>query len=460
MKRLLVMVMIAAVSLSADEVTDSRRLQQEALAAYKEKKPDVFLKKIRAASDLRPQHPTLRVQLAVALAANGQKQKALGIHDRVAAMGFVYTLDDAELQPVRELPAFARIAKRFEANTKAIGTAKHELTVDRLGLIPEGLAYDAKRRRWLISSVRNGMILAVNAEGEVTTLLDVPWGVFGMAVDAKRNVLWATTAAVAQTEEFRAEDKGKAALLKIDLESGRILETMPAPGDAEHHFGDVAVASDGEVYVSSSAPVMFRVAENQLEPYVRGPFSSMQGIAAGRNVLYVADYAKGILIVDRRTRDVHALRVPPNASLLGIDGLYLVDESTLIGTQNGTNPNRIVRIRLAPGGLAVSSVETLLANAADMGDPTLGTLVGKRFFFNANAQWDLFGGDGRIADPLKLKPAVVLSVPAQLTRGCGGNPLQALPRCSARHWCVSIRRLSSSTFRKRPIGRFFCSRDI
>ncbi|MFL6246641.1 MAG: hypothetical protein ACJ74H_11490 [Thermoanaerobaculia bacterium] len=411
MKRLLALVMVAAVSLTADEIVDSRALQQEALAAYKEKKADVFLKKIRAASDLRPQHPTMLVQLAVALAANGQHQNALGVLDRVAAMGFVYPLDDPELQAVRAMPAFAHIAKKFEANARAIGTAKQELTIDRLGIIPEGLAYDAKRRRWLISSVRNGMILAVDADGEVSTLVDVPWGVFGMAVDVKRSVLWATTAAVAQTEEFRAEDKGKAALLKIDLESGRILETLPAPEDAEYHFGDVAVAPDGEVYVSSSAPVMFRVAENKLEPFVRGPFSSMQGIAAGRNVLYVADYAKGILIVDRRTRDIHVLRVPPNASLLGVDGLYVVDENTLVGTQNGTNPNRIIRIRLAPGGLAVSSVETLLANTSAMGDPTLGALVGKRFFFNANAQWDLFGGDGRIADPLQLKPAVVLSVP-------------------------------------------------
>lgn len=122
MQRRLLSLVLAAVlgasSIVADEVGDSRRLQQEALAAYKDKKPDVFLKKIRAASDLRPQHPTLLVQLAVALAANGQHRDALGVLDRVASMGFVYTLDDAELQPVRALPAFARTAKRFEANDR------------------------------------------------------------------------------------------------------------------------------------------------------------------------------------------------------------------------------------------------------------------------------------------------------------------------------------------------------
>ena len=46
-----------------------------------------------------------------------------------------------------------------------------------------------------------------------------------------------------------------------------------------------------------------------------------------------------------------------------------------------------------------------------MGDPTLGTLANGRFYFNGNAQWDLFTVDGKISDPLKLKEAVVLSVP-------------------------------------------------
>jgi len=413
-KSILAMLLFAAASVAtADDLADSRRLQREGLAAYKEKQPVVFLEKIRAASTLRPQHPTLLVQLAVALAANGQYREAAGVLDRVAAMGFVYTLDDAELQPVRALPEFARAAKRFAANAQPIGTAKLERTIDRLGLIPEGIAYDARTKRWFVSSVRTGAILVVNSKGEIQTFADVPWGVFGMAVDAKRGVLWATTTALPQVEEFRAEDKGKSALLRIDLATGRVLETLRAADEAEHHFGDVAVAADGEVYVSDSgSPVIFRVAPAGLEPFLRGPFESMQGIAPAGNVLYVADYSKGLFAVDLRTRDVHPLRVPPNASLLGVDGLYFVNGRTLLGTQNGTAPNRIIRIRLAPGGLAVSSVETLLANGSGMGDPTLGVVVGKRFHFNGNAQWELFGDDGKIAEPLKLAPAVILSVPA------------------------------------------------
>jgi hypothetical protein len=408
----LVLSLMWSMSIAADEVADSRRLQQEALAAYKEKKADVFLTKIRAASDLRPRHPTLLVQLAVALAANGRHREALGVLDRVATMGFVYALDDEELNPVRALPGFAHVAKKFEANARPIGVAKKEASIDRLGLIPEGIAYDTKRARWLVSSVHSGSILAVTAKGDVTTFVDVAWGVFGIAVDAKRGVLWATTAAMPQNEDFKDEDKGKSALLRIDLASGEVLETLKPSDDATHHFGDVAVASDGEVYISDAAsPVILRVAGSALEPFVSGPFASVQGIAPASKAIYVADYAKGIFAIDRHTGDITALRTPPNASVLGVDGLYLVDERTLIGTQNGTDPYRIIRIRLEPGGLAIASVETLLANAALMGDPTLGVMVGKRFHFNANAQWDLFRADGTITDPLKLQPAVVLSVP-------------------------------------------------
>lgn len=396
--RLFLFALLFALTLHADEVVDSRKLYQEALAAQKANDAATFVKKLRAASDLRPQHPTLLYQLAAALDANGQREEAARILDRVAAMGFTY--DAAKDFPD---PRYSSVAKRFAANAKPIGTAKREFTIDRLGLIPEGMAWDGKR--FFVSSVRTKTIF-VRDEPFATA----PYGVFGMAADAKRGVLWAATSALPQVEGFTEAEKGKAALLRIDLRRGRVLETYPLAG--EHHFGDVAVAPDGEVYVSdSNSPVIYRLRGEALEPFVTGPFLSMQGLAVVGHTIYAADYAKGLFAIDRRTGDIHALRVPPNASLLGVDGIYAVDARTLVGTQNGTSPFRIIRIRLAPGGLSVMSVETLLANAPGMGDPTLGVVANNRFYFNANAQWDLFTEDGKISDPLRLSEAVVLSIP-------------------------------------------------
>lgn len=401
-------------TLHADEIADSRRLAQEALTAYKAKDNATFLTKIKAASLLRPQHPTLLVQFAIALAANGRHLEALNLIERVAAMGFVAPLTDPELEPVRKLPRFAAVAERMAANTRPIGRAKSELTIDRTSLIPEGLAYDAKKKRFFLSSVRTKTIFAIDERGTVKPFATSSYGIFGMAVDAKRNVLWATTTALPQVTDYTKEDEGKSALLQIDLESGSIVNALRASDGGAHHFGDVAVAPDGDVFVSDSAtPTIYRVSGNTLDPYAKGPFTSLQGIAPTATVLYAADYSKGLLAVDRRTRDILPLKSPNDTSLLGIDGLYLADDTTLIATQNGTTPNRVIRIRLTPNRLAVQSVETLAANLPEMGDPTLGVLVGKRFYFNANAQWELFGEDGRIADPLKLTEAVVLSVPVE-----------------------------------------------
>jgi sugar lactone lactonase YvrE len=406
MKTLIAIPLLLALTLSADEVVESRRLQQAALAAQKEKDTAAWVKNMRAASDLRPQHAGLLVQLAAALEANGQREEAVRALERVASMGLVYPIEKEFPHP-----RFAAVAKRFAANAKPVGNAKHELTIERQALIPEGIAWDG--RRLFVSSVRSKTIFARDrqvASNVVQVFATAPWGVFGMTADPKRGVLWATTTALPQVEGFQPEDKGRSALLRIDLRDGVVLATLPAP-EGTHHFGDVTVAADGEVYVSdSAAPVIHRVRGNALEPFVRGPFLSMQGLAAIGEKLYVADYSKGLFAVDRRTLDIHPLRVPANATLLGLDGLYTVDERTLVATQNGTFPNRIVRIRLAAGGLAVESVETLLANVPELGDPTLGVVAGNRFFFNANAQWELFGDDGKISDPLRLSEAVVLSV--------------------------------------------------
>lgn len=357
------------------------------------------MKAAREASDARPQHPTLLYKLAQALDADGQRDEAVRVLERVAAMGFVYPVE-TDFADAR----FAAVAKRFAANAKPIGTAKREFEIDRLGLIPEGMAWDG--RRFFVSSVRTGIIFADGAP-----FAQGPWGVFGMAADVKRGNLWAVTAALPQVENYKEEDKGKSALLRISLRDGKILETIAAP-EGVHHFGDVAVAPDGEVYVSDSATTnIYRLENGVLRVFASGPFRSLQGFAVSGPLLYVADYSNGLFAIDRRTGDLHPLRVPADVSLLGVDGLYAADARTLVATQNGTNPYRILRIDLAPGGLAVSSVRTLLANSPLMGDPTLGVLANGRFHFNGNAQWDLFTADGKISDPLKLKEAVVLSVP-------------------------------------------------
>jgi len=410
----LVLALLTSAPLFADDVDDSRRVYQEALNAYEQKDFAAFLEKVRKASELRPSHPTLLIRYAAALALNGQPEAALTRLERVASMGVVSEIRSADdFAALRGMPRFEAVAKRFESNGRAAGHPRTDFTIEGLGLIPEGMAYDPRSKRWFVSSVRARKIFEIRGGGEVRVLADdFRWGVFGMVFDATRNVIWAATSALPQVEGYKAEDEGKSALLKIDARSGRVLEQIEARDARPHHFNDVTLGPEGTVYVSDgTSPNIYRVHGKSLEPLLQGPFVALQGLAVNGSTMYVADYSKGLFAVDLRTRDTRVLSVPENVTVLGIDGLYVAGPRTLVATQNGVFPNRVVRIRLSADGLSISGAETLAANSPGMGDPTLGVVAGGRFYFNANAQWDLFVEDGTIKDPVRLVDAVVMSVP-------------------------------------------------
>ncbi len=92
-----------------------------------------------------------------------------------------------------------------------------------------------------VGSVRRGAIYA----GAQRLVKDLPYGVFGMAAGNKRGILWAGASTVPQFERFREEERDRAAVLKIDLASGKLLATIPAPA-GKHLFGDVALAPNGD----------------------------------------------------------------------------------------------------------------------------------------------------------------------------------------------------------------------
>lgn len=359
--RFIVLSLLLALPAYADEVSDSRALQQEALAAYRAGDAALFLNKIAAASALRPQHPTILWQLAVAQAMNGRRDEAFASIERVARFGFVYKMDDEqEFAALRDDPRYAVIAARFVENAKPRGRATVAFTFDEPS--PEGLAYDGKR--FYVGGVKSNRVLAVDARA-ARELRKTPYGVYGMAF--ARGTLWIATS---NTKE--------SALL------GGRRELRLADGQ-NHHFGDLTVAPNGDVYVSDGAMnAILRVEHDALVPFAHGPFSSLQGLAVDGNTLFASDYTKGIFAIDLRTRDAVALRAPDDASLLGIDGIYLAAPHTLIAVQNGTNPQRIVRLHIA--GTRIDRVETLLANDPRVHDLTLGAIANGAFYVNDSGQ--------------------------------------------------------------------------
>jgi hypothetical protein len=94
-------------------------------------------------------------------------------------------------------------------------------------------------------------------------------------------------------------------------------------------------------------------------------------------------------------------------ALNGVDGLYFVDES-LILTQNGTSPERVVRMKIDRSLTKVVSEDIIERATATLGDPTHGVLVGDWFYYIANSGWDALDEHGDVKAGEKLSPGVVM----------------------------------------------------
>jgi hypothetical protein len=113
-----------------------------------------------------------------------------------------------------------------------------------------------------VSSVYKRKILSVSKSGQVKVFAseaDGLWSVMGMKVDQARRILWVCTTAHPQMTNFATEDKGKTALFKYDLNSGKLLaKYQPSDRSKPHWLGDLAIDSNGDVFATDSVTISWR----------------------------------------------------------------------------------------------------------------------------------------------------------------------------------------------------------
>ena len=297
-----------------DPVLASRAAYQQAVHAYEAHDVPAFLRYASEAHRLRPAHGASMYALASAYAMSGDTAAALDALRRFAVLG--YTADvaaDSDLAPLRGTPAFDRIRAALGRNAAPLVRGRSAFTLPERDLLTEGIAYDPRSRSFFVGSVHRRKVLRVDREGHVTEFVhpgaDLPWAPLGMRVDAERCVLWVAAAAVPQSAGFDPADSLRSGLFRFDLGTGALTGRFPIADDgAPHALGDLTITRAGDVYASDSrGPVIFRVraGADTLERFVTSPLLlSAQGLVldAGERVLYVADYARGILKVDLDSR--------------------------------------------------------------------------------------------------------------------------------------------------------------
>ncbi|MGE5646372.1 MAG: hypothetical protein ACM336_11330 [Acidobacteriota bacterium] len=321
-------------------------------------------------------------------ALRGERQAALERLRAFAAMGMV---EDAATNPdfasLRESAEFRDVLRQIERNKRPVSHSAVAFAPPNEGLLTEDIGYDPASGAFFLSSVRKRKIVRRGRDGRFADFIregqDGVWSMMALGIDAKRRLLWTTTTEM---------DQGRSALLRYALDTGVLGARFDAPGPGPHGLGDLAVNGNGDVVVcdGKGGGVYFvEAGASTLAALVEpGTFVSPQtpAFAPDGKRIFVADYARGIGIVQLADRKVSWLETPAGLAATGIDGLYFAG-GTLLALQNGTNPQRFIRLRLDEPQRRVVSWEVIEQNTPHLNEPTHGVPVDGRFYYIGTSGW-------------------------------------------------------------------------
>jgi hypothetical protein len=352
-------------------------------------------------------------------------QNALAALKEFAAMGeaddSMLAGNDKAFVALHDLPEYKSILERFRQNKTPVARSEVAFKLPDAGLIPEDIDFDPQSKTFLITSVLEKKIVRVSSSGQVSVFASSPsgWPMLAIKVDAKRNRVWATEVALDGFTAAPKADWGESAVLCFDLRTGAMLsriESLPhtALGDMALPETGVPIVSDGE------RGGVYRVENARLVLINEKDFISPQTPVAlpGGNLVAVPDYLRGIGILDLKDGQVRwvnhvdghgdvAQHGAAKFALNGVDGVYFADGALLL-TQNGTSPERVVRMKLDRSLTKVVSEEIIERATATLGDPTHGVLVGDWFYYIANSGWDALDEHGDVKAGEKLSPGLVM----------------------------------------------------
>jgi hypothetical protein len=384
--------------------------------AYKAKDFATFLDASQAAARLSPENPDLAYRVSRALILAGQVDAGLAALERIASRGLAYRIEKhPDFAGVAEDPRFLAVRETMAAAQAPISGGRDVWTLPERALLVESIAHDAKTGAFFLSMVHARKIVRVDAGGAMRDFVppaEPGWGYFGMRADAERRVLWVGLNAMPHAAGFREADKDRGAVLRLDLDSGAVVQRVDLAG--AHAFGDLTVAANGDAWISDGVGGgIYRVAARgtTLEEIVPpGRLRAPQGLAfsADERRLYGADYAGGLFVVDVASRRLSAVEHPETLAVYGIDGLVAVPGG-LVAVQNGVQPHRLLRLRLDPVAPRVVAAEILDMNDRVI-EPTHAVLVGGELYYVSTSQWRNFDGDGKLVAEAQTTPAVVRRV--------------------------------------------------
>jgi sugar lactone lactonase YvrE len=450
LKKVLSCFVFVLTTLSSSHAIDRLRYSElsQKLAALAKQKDWQGAKDVLAEIGRELPAPTPRYFLTMASveAHLGHKAEALQWLQKFAATGLSYdAARDDDLKAVLANEAGQKISAQMKERSRPLAKAELVCTLSQADIMPEDITYlkasgSKSAPSFIVTSIQHGTLFRVSlpkSGGKECAVDELPlaeeakrWPTLAVSFDPKRKTLWMTASAMPGFSGFPKEDEGKTLLLEVDANSGKVVHRFDPGTSGPAVLGDMCVTDDGTVYVTDSiGGGVYRLHGDlqtaKLEKIADGLFSPQTPVLArdGKR-LFVADYTMGIAVIDLASANastkVSYLPHPENVAVVAFDGLYLSGDS-LIGIQNGTEPVRIMRLRLNQAQTEITGAEVIEQATERMGDPTHAVTVDGWFYVSANVGWSKVDDDtGKLKPGEQFTPPVLLRFPAP-SQGVAGK---------------------------------------
>lgn len=362
----------------------------------------------------RPNDPALYFYLSRFQAEAGDTRASVAALGKVAELGSGFLpVRDMGFEKVWNDAKFQEMRARLESGLPRLDYAPTAFELDDLGLIPEGIAYDAPSQSFFVGSIARGKIVRVGWGNVVSDFAGAAAQldpVLGLAVDSPRRVLYAVSTS-ALTDEGRKTRRN--AVVAFDVDTGRMLRRVEVP--EAQQLNDVAVARGGRVFASDSASgAIFEIpAQGAARTVVRAnQIRGTNGLAPALDGerLFVA-HSTGLAVVDIASGRVQRVANATRENIAAIDGLYEW-QGQLVGVQNVTTPGRVILITLSRDGATATRVQTLLSHHHNVLDePTTGVVTERGFFLLAATGVSRYNAQGRIERADTVPRPTVVRIP-------------------------------------------------
>ncbi|HEY0742942.1 MAG TPA: hypothetical protein VGD40_15845 [Chryseosolibacter sp.] len=382
--------------------------------AYKAKDSKKFYEMILEAHKLHPYHQGVLYNAGLAAALNAQAKEAIDFLTRAIHIRADYNLEVEDLSSLQPLPEFAALKKLQRSLQENVQHSDTAFIVHQKTLHIESIATGERAGIFYLGSIHRRKIIRADEKGNVTDFTaseqDGLTSVFGVKVDAKKNVLWACTSPMPEMENF--DTTLTSALFKYDLKTKKLLAKYSPESKGEHAFGDLVLDRNGNPYVSDSKTnTIFAVdLKRGLVPFFTSDqFWNIQGITFSDDgkFLFIADYVKGIFRLTVADKSLIQLSADFQTSLKSIDGLTFYKNS-LIAIQNLIFPMRSTIYQLNDAQDKLVSFTIIDRAHPAFNEPTIGCIADDKFYYVANSLWSGYTEDRKLKPESELQNVVIL----------------------------------------------------